>query len=214
MKKSIKNFIDFYEKAEKLKTTTRHSWLSNPKRQESTAEHSWMLGLMAMILADEIRPKVNLLKVLKMVIIHDLAEAITGDIPSHEVSMRNIKANKKRAEKKAIKSIVKKLPKEKGNEIFSLWKEMEENKTQEAHFSHSLDKIEAILQHNVASISTWRQGDFFINPYYKDYFFDFDNFMRTFKDIVDNQTMEKIIKAKKTHKVEAKHMERYKKNNK
>lgn len=211
MQKSIKNFIDFYAKAEKLKTTTRHSWLSNPKRQESTAEHSWMLCLMAMVLSDEINTKVDLLKVMKMVTIHDLAEAVTGDIPSHEVSIRNRKENKYKAEQKALKIIVAKLPKNKSEDIINLWEELEKNETAEAKFTHSLDKIEAIMQHNIADISTWDQGDFDIQPYYKDHYFDFDSFMRVFKDIIDVQTMEKVIEAKAESRIDPKHLEKYKK---
>ena len=69
----IKDFLNFYTKAEKLKSTLRHSWLSKTSRQESTAEHSWMLGLLAIVLFDQIKSKVNKEKVLKLVIVHDLA---------------------------------------------------------------------------------------------------------------------------------------------
>jgi putative hydrolase of HD superfamily len=100
-KKVIENLIDFYKKAEKLKTTTRHSWLSNLLRQESVAEHSWMLCLLAILFSDELDKKVDLLKVMKMVTIHDLAESVTGDIPAWEVSIRQ--KNKYKYEKKAFK---------------------------------------------------------------------------------------------------------------
>src|SRR5205823_1066174 len=123
-------------------TTTRHSWLSNPKRQESAAEHSWMLALLATLLHDQLKKKVNLLTVLKMVAIHDLAEAITGDIPAHEISKRNVRGVKYNAEQKAMKSLVKNLPKKKALEFIKIWEEFEENKTPEANFAQSLDKME------------------------------------------------------------------------
>jgi putative hydrolase of HD superfamily len=209
MNKKIKNLIDFYEKAEKLKTTTRHSWLSNPKRQESVAEHSWMLCLLAIILSDELDKKINLLKVLKMLTIHDLAESIIGDIPVHEVSTRQ--QNKYKSEKKAFKNLVIDLPKTKAKEIISLWEEFEKNETKEAKFANSLDKIEAVMQHNVANISTWDQGDYNTGPYYKDEYFDFDSFMRIFKNEVNNQVIEKIINARVEKRIDKKILERYKK---
>ncbi|OGI65247.1 hypothetical protein A3A95_03640 [Candidatus Nomurabacteria bacterium RIFCSPLOWO2_01_FULL_39_18] len=207
MKKLIKNLINFHKKAEKLKTTTRHSWLSDSKRQESVAEHSWMLCLLAVILEDKLKKKVNLLKILKMLLIHDLAESVTGDIPVHEVSARQNR--KYESEKKVFKKLVKNLPNKNAKEIISLWEEFEENKTKEAKFANSLDKMEAIMQHNLADISTFDQGDFDVHPYYKDEYFYYDSFIRAFKDVVDIQSMEKIIEAKAAHRIEAKHLEKY-----
>ena len=214
MKKSIKAFIDFYKKAEKLKVTTRHSWCSDSSRQESVAEHSWMLCLLAMLLFDQIKVKVDLLKVLKMVTIHDLAEAVTGDIPAHEISVRNRKENKYKAEQKALKSIVSGLPKIKAREIINFWEEIEENKTAEAKFAHSLDKMEVVMQHNLADISTWDEGDYRASPYYKDEYFDFDPFMRALRDVISLQGMKKVLKAKTEHRLDPKHLEKYLKNKK
>lgn len=212
MEKLIENLIDFHKKAEKLKLTTRHSWLTDASRQESTAEHSWMLCLLAMLLADKLDAKVDLLKVLKMVIIHDLAESVTGDIPAHEVSARQ--DNKHSAEKKAFEGLVASLPKDKAAEIVSLWEEFEKRETAEARFSNSLDKLEAIMQHNLADIKTWNQGDFNVHPYYKNDYFDFDPFMRAVKDAVDDQSMKKIIGAKAESKIDQKHLETYAAKNK
>jgi len=203
----IQKFIDFHRKAAKLKGTTRHSWLSDTSsRQESVAEHSWMLCVLAILMADELQEKVDLLKVLKMVVIHDLAESVTGDIPSHEISDRQ--NTKKEAEKAAFNDLVKDLPR-KGEEILSLWKEFERNETPEAQFANALDKVEALLQHNIASIETWAQGDFNVGPYYKDHYFNFDKFIRAFKDVVDIQTMEKIIDSSNENRIEKKHLEKY-----
>ncbi len=207
MKEQIKDLIDFHKKAEKLKTTTRHSWLTDSSRQESVAEHSWMLCLLAILLEDKIQTKVDLLKVLKMFIIHDLAEAVTGDIPSHEISARQ--EHKYEREKKAFAELVASLSKEKADEITSLWEEFEKKETLEAKFAHSLDKVEAIMQHNISDISTWDQGDFNVHPYYKNQYFDFDPFMRMFKDVVDDQSMQKIINAKAEDRIDTKHLEKY-----
>src|SRR5580658_2663720 len=143
---AISDFLIFYSKAEKLKSTLRHCRTSDKTRQESTAEHSWMLGLMVIVLSDVIPTKVDKLKTLKMVLIHDLAEAITGDIPAFEKSARQ--RGKHTAEKKALSEIVSSLPKKSAQEIIDLWLEYEAYVSPEAKFGHSLDKIEALLQHN------------------------------------------------------------------
>ena len=91
---------------------------------------------------------------------------------------------------------------------------MEENKTREAKFCHALDKVEACMQHNISSLSTWDQGDYDIHPYYKDHYLDFDSFLRAFKDIINVQSMKKILNAKAEHRIYPKHLERYKKSKK
>jgi putative hydrolase of HD superfamily len=191
---------------------TRHSWLTDSSRQESAAEHSWMLCLLAMLLGDELETKTDLLKVLKMVIIHDLAESVTGDIPSQEVSERQ--QGKHEAERKAFAALTAGLPKKKADEITALWEKFERKETPEARFANALDKAEAIMQHNLSDIGTWDQGDFDVHPYYRDSHFDFDSFMRGFKDIVDKQSMEKIIGAKAGTRIDPKHLERYERGNK
>ena len=75
-----RTYIDFLNVIEKLKCNTRHSWTSSG-RQESVAEHSWRLAVMAMLCADEY-PSLDINKVIKMCLIHDFGEAITGDIPA------------------------------------------------------------------------------------------------------------------------------------
>jgi len=211
MEKEIKGFLEFYNLAVKLKTTTRHCWFPDSGRQESTADHSWMLALFAIVLSPKLQKKIDVLKVMKMVVVHDLAEAITGDIPAHEISKRQ--ESKYELEKKTFKEITKSLSKETADEIISLWEEFEERKTNEAIFANSLDKIEAVMQHNLSDFSTWNQGDFDIHPYYRDSFFDFDPFMRKLKDVVDKESMEKIIQGGQVDKIDKKHIDRYKASN-
>ena len=141
-------YIEFLNVVEKLKCNTRHSWTSSG-RQESVAEHSWRLAVMAMLCADEY-PNVDINKVIKMCLIHDWGEAITGDIPAFLKSQ-----NDEIEEELAIEKLIFLLPSDIRDEIRLLFFEMNEMRTDEAKLYKSLDNIEALISHNEADISTW-----------------------------------------------------------
>ena len=92
----IRRLLDFLKTAEQLKCNTRHSYTSNG-RLESVAEHSWRLALMAMLVGDEF-PGLDMDKVIRMCLIHDMGEAITGDIPAFEKTDKDRKVENKKVE--------------------------------------------------------------------------------------------------------------------
>lgn len=141
-------YIDFLNIIEKLKCNTRHSWTSNG-RNESVAEHSWRLAVMAMLCADEY-PKLDINKVVQMCLIHDFGEAITGDIPAFKKS-----ENDELKEEIAIEKMISVLPNEIREDLSSLFAEMKAMETDEAKLFKSLDNIEALISHNEADITTW-----------------------------------------------------------
>jgi len=159
-KKQLQKILNFIMDAEKLKCEMRHSWLSNG-RQESVAEHTWRMSLMALLLAKELKTKVDILKVIKMVIIHDIVEMEAGDIPAM-TTLRNpqIKELKNSNELKAINNIKQFLGSSIGDEIYDLWQEFELKETPEAKFANALDKLEVQIQHNQASLDTWEDFEF------------------------------------------------------
>ncbi len=152
MKDAINNILNLLTLAEKLKFELRHSWLSSG-RQESVAEHTWQMALMAMLLHPHLEKSVNLEKTLKMILIHDLIEAEAGDIPFFEVSER--KNKKEKLEQQAIENIKNMLNSDTGEEIYTLWYEFEAAETNEAKFAKAIDNLEVQQQHNLASLSTW-----------------------------------------------------------
>ena len=145
---NIRKYITFLNTIEKLKCNTRHSWTSSGRR-ESVAEHSWRLSVMAMLCADEY-PEVDINKVIKMCLIHDFGEAVTGDIPAFVKTV-----NDEAEEEKAVQSILSMLPDDYKKELSELFSEMNELKTDEAKLFKALDNLEAVLSHNEADISTW-----------------------------------------------------------
>ena len=144
----IEDLTHFIGRIEKLKCYTRHSWTSSG-RKESVAEHSFMLAVMAYLVKDEF-PETDINKVILMCLFHDFGEAVTGDIPAFE---KNEKDEKVEAD--AVAALLADLPEGYREEMEGLFQEMKEQWTPEARLWKALDKMEAVLQHNQASIETW-----------------------------------------------------------
>lgn len=195
MKKNIDNLVEFYIEAEKLKATIRHCWTSDTTRTESVAEHSWMLNLMAVTLFEYIELEIDQLKILKMLTIHDLAEAVTGDIPAHEISDRQ--NQKQQNELAAMKKITSKLNKQAKEEILTLWLEFEEKQTNEAKLAQIIDKLEAALQHCIVGADKWDDGDFrHHGSFYKLDYTQVGKPVKLLRDAIGKLSIEKVTEAK------------------
>lgn len=135
--------LAFLQKAENLKNTLRSSYTSNGRR-ESAAEHSWRLCLLITACSTFFQD-LNMEKLLKLAVIHDLAEAICGDTPAIHQSDPAAKSAEERA---ALQRIVQPLPEHIGHEITALWEEYDSGATEEARLVKALDKLETLIQHN------------------------------------------------------------------
>lgn len=151
-----KEFLAFLGKLEKLKCNTRHSWTSTG-RHESVAEHSWRLAVMALLLRDEL-PDVDMDRVLRMCLLHDIGEAVTGDIPSFIKTEDN-----EETERRAIAELLAPLPDGLRGELPELFAEMDALATPEAKVYKALDKLEVVVQHNEAPLDTWLPLEFELN---------------------------------------------------
>ncbi|HEX6912488.1 MAG TPA: HD domain-containing protein [Longimicrobium sp.] len=139
----IEGVLDFLRAAEALKNTHRSAWTSGGL-PESVAEHTWRLCLMALLLRDAF-PGVDFARLVQICIIHDLGEAIGGDIPAiHQVPGES-KAPQERAD---LLRLLQPLPERLRARITALWDEYEAARTPEAKLAKALDKLETILQHN------------------------------------------------------------------
>jgi putative hydrolase of HD superfamily len=143
-----RQYIEFLNVIEKLKCNTRHSW-TTAGTQESVAEHSWRLSVMALLCADEY-PELGMNKVVKMCLIHDFGEALTGDIPSFYKTDAD-----EDKEARAIEQLLSMLPDAYRVEFSALFAEMAALATPEAKLFKALDNMEAVVSHNEADISTW-----------------------------------------------------------
>jgi len=135
--------LDFLRAAEALKTASRSGYTSAGER-ESVAEHTWRLCLMALVLRPGF-PEVDFAKLIRICIVHDLGEAIGGDVPAPEQARRG--ASKSADERRDLLTLVASLPVAQRDEIVALWDEYEAGATPEARLAKGLDKLETILQH-------------------------------------------------------------------
>ena len=135
--------ISFIQQAERLKDVLRSAHTSSGC-QESTAEHTWRLCLMAMVFEGELEG-IDFLKLLKICIIHDLGEAISGDVPA---IVQQPDQNKSAQERADLMILLEPLDELRRNEFLALWDEYESTSSPEAIMAKGLDKIETIIQHN------------------------------------------------------------------
>lgn len=154
-----REFLDMLHVAERLKDTTRHCTTSGG-RPESVAEHSWRISLMAFWLTGEF-PELDMDKVIRMCLIHDLGECFTGDIPSFDKTQQDTQR-----EEALLRQWVQELPSEMRREMTALYREMDELQTPEAKLYKALDKLEAVIQHNESPLSTWSENEYALNQTY------------------------------------------------
>ena len=175
--------------AEKLKCNTRHCYTSSG-RQESVAEHSWRIALMAMLITPEF-PEADMDKVIRMCLIHDLGEAFTGDIPTF-----NKTAADAEKEETLFDNWVQTLPEETREAFAALLTEMNAMETLEARIYKALDKMEAVIQHNESDISTWLPLEYDLQLRYGAENVKFSPWFQALKGEIDAWTKRKIAESK------------------
>lgn len=145
--------IQFIIEIDKLKQILRQTLLTDGSRRENSAEHSWHLAIMAMILGEYAPEGVDQLRAIKMLLIHDLVEIDAGDTFCYDVQ-----ANQKKAanEAQAALRLFGLLPADQAKEMRSLWEEFEARKTPTANFAAALDRIQPMLSNQQTQGGTWR----------------------------------------------------------
>jgi putative hydrolases of HD superfamily len=191
MEKQILSILNVLALAERLKFELRHSFTSSG-RQESVAEHTWRMSLMAVLIEPLLTQKVDTARFLKMIIVHDLVEAEARDISALDV-LRNpeIKSAKVEKEKQAIENLRESLKDTNGQEIYDLFHEFEEKQTYESKVANALDKLEVQLQHNHADFSTWEEIEYDMS-YMMDKHVLFDPTLIELKNQIEKQAEEKM----------------------
>jgi putative hydrolase of HD superfamily len=146
--------VAFIHEIDKIKYIQRKSRLFNSDRSENDAEHSWHLAVMAIVLAQHSNEPIDTLKVVKMLLIHDVVEIDAGDIFLYDTVLNH---DNTEAERKAAERIFGLLPPEQAAEMIAIWEEFEAGETSEAKFARSMDRLEPLLQNVSNNGGTWRE---------------------------------------------------------
>jgi len=155
--------VAFIKEIDKLKYIKRKTKLFNSDRHENDAEHSWHLAMMTIILAEHSDQPIDVLKVLKMVLIHDIVEIDAGDTFIYDAAKSHTNTDE---ELIAAKRIFGLLPAEQAEELISIWEEFEAGVTADAKFARAMDRFEPLLQNTSNNGGTWTE---FNVPYQKVY---------------------------------------------
>lgn len=149
--------LQFLIEVDKMKTIFRQTLLTDRSRRENDAEHSWHFALMAMLLYEYADPeKVNLTRVMKMALVHDLIEIYAGDTFAYDEKGNESKEKREHA---AAQKLFTMLPKDQGQEIWSLWQEFEQMETADAQYAAALDRLQPFINNYVTQGHTWKLGN-------------------------------------------------------
>ena len=185
----LKGFLEFLKSAEQLKNTLR-SGRTSDGREESTAEHTWRLCLMALIFEDYY-PNLDIQKLIEICIVHDLGEAIHGDIPAVE---QGPDSDKGVEERKDLMALIEPLPANTREKILGLWDEYESSLSEEALVAKALDKLETLIQHTQGKNP--KDFDYEFNLSYGKEYTQKDTLASMLRDLVDRETA-RLAKEKK-----------------
>jgi putative hydrolase of HD superfamily len=183
-----RTLLDALHVAERLKDATRHCYTSGG-RHESVAEHSWRITLMAYFVKDEF-PELDMDKVIRMCLIHDLGECFTGDIPSFDKTQSD-----EEREERLLYAWVDTLPEPYRTEMHALYDEMAARETVEAKIYKALDNMEAVIQHNESDLSTWTENEYTLNLTYGEDKAAFSPYLTALRKAVREDTERKLEQA-------------------
>jgi putative hydrolase of HD superfamily len=151
--------IEFIKETDRLKDVLRQTYTAGGKRRENDAEHSWHLALMAILLHEHANTSLSegdLLRVIKMLIIHDIVEIDAGDTFAYDDDGLR---DKEEREEKAAQRLFSMLPPDQREEIYGLWREFEERKTPAARFAAALDRLQPMLLNYLSEGKAWKAHD-------------------------------------------------------
>jgi len=151
---SLQKQIAFIKEIDKIKYIQRKTKLFNSDRNENDAEHSWHLAVMAIVLAGHANEDVDILKVVKMVLIHDIVEIDAGDTFIYDMQKNHQNTADERLAAQRIFGL---LPEEQARELIEIWEEFEAGQTKEAKFAKSMDRLEPLLQNTSNNGGTWNE---------------------------------------------------------
>ncbi len=151
----LEQTVDFCRLIDREKFIRRRTYLTDGGRFENDAEHAWHLAVMALLLSEYANEQIDVLKVVSIVLIHDLVEIYAGDTFAYDTE--GLKTQKAR-EAAAAEKLFSRLPEDLGGRLRSLWDEFEADETPEAHFAHTLDNFQPLMLQAATDGRAWQEG--------------------------------------------------------
>ena len=150
----IEKQFEFLKEIDKEKNIFRQTYLADGMRKENDAEHAWHMALSVMVLSEYANEDIDVLKTMKIVLIHDLIEIYAGDTYAYDSKGNESKRGRELAAADRLFNI---LPKDQAEEFRALWDEFEENITPEARFANTMDKIQPLMLNNASDGRSWEE---------------------------------------------------------
>lgn len=150
----IEKQFEFLKEIDKEKNIFRQTYLADGMRKENDAEHAWHMALFVMVLSEYANEDIDVLKTMKIVLIHDLIEIYAGDTYAYDSKGNESKCGRELAAADRLFNI---LPKDQAEEFRALWDEFEENITPEARFANTMDKIQPLMLNNASEGRSWEE---------------------------------------------------------
>ena len=153
-KNRIDKQFEFFREIDKEKFIERQTYLTGAKRKENDAEHAWHMTIMTFLLSEYANEKIDVLKTIKMLLIHDIVEIDAGDTFAYD---KEGQKTQREREEKAAKRIFGLLPSDQGEKLMDLWEEFEEGVTKEARFAHTMDNIQPMMLNAANDGKSWQE---------------------------------------------------------
>lgn len=155
MKERLKKQIKFIKEIDKEKMIKRQTLLTNGMQKEDDAQHAWHMAIMTLLLSEYANEKIDILKTISMLLIHDIVEIDAGDTYAYD--QEGIKTQRVR-ETKAADRIFGLLPEDQKEKFRMLWEEFENNETPEAHFAHTMDNFQPVMLNDATNGKMWEEN--------------------------------------------------------
>ena len=189
MMERFKKQLNFLIEIDQVKNILRMTSIADGSRRENDAEHSWSLAMMAVLFAEHVDDQIDLLKVIKMVLIHDLVEIHAGDTFCFDEAGMQDKEAREQASADKIFGL---LEHDQGQELRQLWEEFESCETLEAEYAAMLDRLQPLIMNYINEGGTWAQHQISVEQVYKRNQITLEKGPQVFKDFI-HEVIEKCV---------------------
>lgn len=195
MKERLKKQIDFILEIDKMKNLYRQTYVLHEERKENDAEHSWHLAIMAFMLSEYSNQSIDVLKIMKMVLIHDIVEIDAGDTYCYDEKGYSTKSEHEEAAAQRIFGL---LPEDQRDEYYSLWREFEDSETNEARFAAILDRLQPLMLNYTKKGISWKEHGIYKEQVLnrnKEYFSESDEIAELILSLIDDAAQKGWLKT-------------------